>query len=119
MELVWPAHPYLASYVDALERGWSPDNIRAEAGREELDCIRQDPDRFLKEQVDRETAGPPITLPDGSSARRLAGFGGLQLRTSVCYSSRPGSVRCTSPGDCGSRLNLVTRVSANKRLLSG
>ena len=74
MELVWPAHPYLASYVAALERGWSPDNVRAAAGREELERIRQDPARFLQQQVDREAAGPPVILPDGSTAPRLPGY---------------------------------------------
>jgi hypothetical protein len=43
MELVWPAHEYLAGYVEALDRGWTPDNIRAEAGREERERIRKDP----------------------------------------------------------------------------
>jgi RimJ/RimL family protein N-acetyltransferase len=36
MELVWPSHQHLAGYVDALDRGWSPDNVRSEAGREEV-----------------------------------------------------------------------------------
>lgn len=74
MELVWPAVPYLASYVDALERGWSPDNVRAEAGGEELALIRRDPALFLQRQVDRDAAGPPVILPDGSSAPRLPGY---------------------------------------------
>lgn len=74
MELVWPAAPYLAGYVDALERGWSPDNVRPEAGREELERIRHDATLFLEQQVDRDAAGPPVTLPDGSSARRLPGY---------------------------------------------
>ena len=34
MQLVRPALPYLASYTDALERGWSPDNLRPEAARD-------------------------------------------------------------------------------------
>lgn len=74
MELVWPAPEYLASYVDALERGWSPDNVRAEAGREELERIRQDPSLFLDQQVDRHGKGPRVTLPDGSSVPRLPGY---------------------------------------------
>ena len=74
MELVWPAHQHLASYVDALERGWSPDNMRPEAAREELERARQDPDLFLKRQVDREAAGPPVTLTDGRSVPRLPGY---------------------------------------------
>src|SRR5205814_8172976 len=33
--LVWPAREYLPGYVDALERGWSADNLRGdEAARE-------------------------------------------------------------------------------------
>jgi len=75
MELVWPAPPYLASYVTALMRGWSPDNIRGEAAaREELDLIACDPDAFCARLVDREAKGPPIELPDGSLVRRLPGY---------------------------------------------
>ena len=74
MELVWPSAPYLASYVKALEQGWSPDNLRPEAAEDELARIARDPNRFLAEQVDREAKGPPVTLPDGSSARRLPGY---------------------------------------------
>lgn len=75
MELVWPAEPYLASYAAALERGWSPDNVRGEAAaREELEQIARDPAAFLRAQVDREAKGPPITLPDGSTVTRLPGY---------------------------------------------
>lgn len=35
MKLVVPAREHLASYVGALERGWSPDNLRAKAAAEE------------------------------------------------------------------------------------
>ena len=28
MDLVWPSLALLPAYVDALERGWSPDNER-------------------------------------------------------------------------------------------
>jgi predicted acetyltransferase len=74
IELVWPAEAYLASYVDALERGWTPDNLRAEAGQEELVQIREDATRFLAQQVDREGLGPPVTLPGGALVRRLPGY---------------------------------------------
>ena len=74
MELVWPAQQHLAGYVDALERGWSPDNVRAASSREELERIRRDPALFLRQQVDREGAGPPVVLPDGSSVPRLPGY---------------------------------------------
>jgi predicted acetyltransferase len=75
MELVWPAEPYLASYVDALERGWSPDNVRGlETTKEELGMIARDRAVFLASLVDREAKGPPIKMPDGSTARRLPGY---------------------------------------------
>lgn len=72
--LVWPSLEHLASYVAALERGWSPDTLREEAAREELERIATNPRAFLAEQVDREAAGPPVTLPDGTTAARLPGF---------------------------------------------
>lgn len=74
MELVWPAERYLASYVGALERGWSPDNLRPQAGRDELERITRDPAGFLAGQVDREAKGPPVVLPDGRTVPRLPGY---------------------------------------------
>jgi predicted acetyltransferase len=74
IELVWPAQAYLASYVDALERGWSPDNLRPEAGREKLALIREDANGFLAQQVDREGRGPAVVLPDGREVPRLPGY---------------------------------------------
>ncbi|MDQ0033337.1 putative acetyltransferase [Variovorax boronicumulans] len=72
--LVWPSHEYLAGYVAALERGWSPNNLRPEATQEELLLIRADADGFLKSLVDREAKGPPVALPDGSTVPRLPGY---------------------------------------------
>ncbi|MBV9772630.1 MAG: GNAT family N-acetyltransferase [Gemmatimonadetes bacterium] len=74
MELVWPSMQYLPGYVHALEQGWSPDNLRPEAGREELERIARDPARFVAEQVDREAKGPPVVLPDGTTVPRLPGY---------------------------------------------
>jgi predicted acetyltransferase len=74
MKLVWPAQEYLPSYVDALRRGWSPDNMRQEAAIEELARIAQNADAFLTSMVDREARGAPIMLPDGSVVRRLPGY---------------------------------------------
>lgn len=74
LELVWPAHEYLAGYVRALQQGWSPDNLRPQAAQEQLARITQDPARFLAEQVDREAKGPQIILPDGGSVPRLPGY---------------------------------------------
>src|SRR5436190_3344721 len=75
MELVRPGLEHLASYVAALERGWSADNERGiEAAREELSRIHADAVAFLASMEDREAKGSPITLPDGSTAKRLPGF---------------------------------------------
>jgi predicted acetyltransferase len=69
-----PDAEHLPGYVDALRRGWSPDNTRPEAGAEELLRIESDAESFLAEQEDREGSGPPITLPDGSQVPRLPGY---------------------------------------------
>ena len=73
-QLVWPAAQYLSSYIQALEQGWSPDNLRPQASAEELTRIAADPTRFLSEQVDREAKGPRVILADGSTAARLPGY---------------------------------------------
>ncbi len=75
MTLVWPSAGYLPSYVDALERGWSPDNVLgAEAAREELGRIAVDPALFLASLVDKEASGDPIAAPDGTIVKRLPGY---------------------------------------------
>ena len=74
MQLVWPALEYLPSYVSALDRGWSPDSLRPDSAREELEHITLDAGRFVAEQVDRDGKGPPVTLPDGRTAPRLPGY---------------------------------------------
>jgi predicted acetyltransferase len=75
LHLVWPAHEYLPGYLAALNRGWSPDNVRGDvARREELARIADDADAFLASLVDREARGAPIVLPNGTFARRLPGY---------------------------------------------
>jgi predicted acetyltransferase len=74
MQLVWPAPRYLAGYVDALKRGWSPDTIRgAAAAREALEAIAAGAGAYLDRLADRAGAGPPVVLPDGSKVARLPG----------------------------------------------
>jgi predicted acetyltransferase len=75
LTLVWPSREYLPSYVGALQRGWSPDNIRgAAAAQDELERIASDPDAFLASLVDKEATGAPINLPDGTTVPRLPGY---------------------------------------------
>ena len=75
VEIVKPALVHLPSYKAALERGWSPDNVRlVEATREQLAVIEDDPVAFLAGLDDPEAKGPPITLPDGTTVPRLPSF---------------------------------------------
>ena len=74
MQLVWPGEEYLASYIDALKRGWSPDTMRPTAAEEQLARIAADRALFLAQQVDREGKGPLVVLPDGKMVPRLPGY---------------------------------------------
>jgi len=75
LALVQPGTAHLESYVNALRRGWSADNIRGvAAAREELARIEEDARAFLASLDDREAKGAPILLPDGSTVSRLPGF---------------------------------------------
>ncbi|AZO44698.1 GNAT family N-acetyltransferase [Mesorhizobium sp. M7D.F.Ca.US.005.01.1.1] len=75
IEIVKPALEHLPSYKAALERGWSPDNVRLlEATREQLAAIEKDPVAFLADLDDPQAKGGPIALPDGTKVPRLPGF---------------------------------------------
>jgi len=73
MKLVSPSPEHLASYMAALQRGWSMTGGAA-AAQEELREIEENPSLFLARKEDREARGAPITLPDGSSVPRLPGI---------------------------------------------
>lgn len=74
-ELLRPSKLHLSEYVDALKRGWSPDNVRGrQAIDEELRRISDDPDLYLSLQDDEEAKGAPIELPDGQTVPRLPGI---------------------------------------------
>ena len=75
MELLRPNLEMLPGYVDALERGWSFDNVRgAEGAREDLEAIRENPARFVASLYDPAADGPPIRMLDGSTVPRLPGY---------------------------------------------
>jgi predicted acetyltransferase len=75
MQLVPPSLDHLPSYVAALKRGWSPDNIRGVAASiDELAQIEKDASLFIERLTDRDAKGPPVVLPDGTTAARLPGF---------------------------------------------
>ena len=75
LRLVRPAAVHLGSYRAALERGWSPDNVRgAIAAHEQLEQIARDAATFLALMDDPEAKGLPVTLPDGSTRARIPGL---------------------------------------------
>src|SRR5258708_6163023 len=62
-----PRSEWLASYAEALERGWSRNNVGDVSG-EQLAALRADPVAFL-EALTEQTG--TVTLPDGSTRQRL------------------------------------------------
>jgi predicted acetyltransferase len=73
--LVDPSLRRLPAYVAALERDWSPDNLRPiETAKEQLERIARDAAGFISSLDDRDAKGAPIRLPDGSLVPRLPGF---------------------------------------------
>jgi len=74
VKLVTPRAEFLASYCDALRRGWSPNTVRAEVAVEELEAIAADREGFLRWKTDPDGTGPPIRQADGSLKPRLPGF---------------------------------------------
>ena len=103
VELVVPRQAYLPSYVAALQRGWSPDNIRgAAAAPQELTKIEQDPAQFLAHKADdRQAKGGPINLPDGSTVERLPNFTRWlwdgEFSGSIAFRWRPGTAELPPP----------------------
>jgi predicted acetyltransferase len=72
---VRPTAVHLPSYRAALERGWSPDNIRGlVAAQEQLEQIAADAVAFIGLMDDPEGAGPPVKLPDGTTRTRIPGL---------------------------------------------
>jgi hypothetical protein len=71
MQLVRLGSEHLASYVAALERGWSADNERGvEAAREELSRIQAYAAAFLASMEDREASLPQTSLNIATNRRR-------------------------------------------------
>jgi predicted acetyltransferase len=70
IELVTPSQRHLQSYTAALQRGWIPNEMRPESGREALDRIGKDSDAFLSWLCDSKP-DETIPLPDGTLVPRL------------------------------------------------
>jgi predicted acetyltransferase len=75
VRILKPTQGMLPAYIDALERGWNPDNVRGRAGAaDHLTRISEDAAAFLASLDDEEAKGPDYTMPDGTKVKRLPGF---------------------------------------------
>jgi predicted acetyltransferase len=71
MKLLKPSIENVPAYRDALQKGWSPDNLRPEAAQEQLTKISVDAATFVSNLDDPTASAGPVTLPDGSKVPRL------------------------------------------------
>jgi predicted acetyltransferase len=70
-----PSLDILPSYVAALQRGWSADNVRGRAAaEEELRRVDEDAQAFVDSLEDREAKRERVVLPNGSTVQRIPGF---------------------------------------------
>lgn len=97
MELLRPAPEHLASFADALQRGWSPDTLRPTAAQETLERVQADPDAFLRLTEDPQGLGPALTLADGRVVPRLPGI----VRWMWDETGFAGSINLRWPRDLG------------------
>jgi predicted acetyltransferase len=67
LQLVDPSVEYLPAYAEALERGWSPNNIR-DVSSEHLAAIRSDGAAFIASLLSQVGT---VTLPDGTQIPKL------------------------------------------------
>ena len=75
LALLTPDLDHLPDFVNALQRGWSPDNVRGEeAARDLLQAAAKDPAGLVAGMDDPEARAGPIVLPDGSRVERLPGY---------------------------------------------
>ncbi len=71
MQLLKPSLDRLPAYRDALQKGWSPDNLRPEAAQEHLAHMSKDPVTFVSNLHDPTAKAGTVKLPDGSMVPRL------------------------------------------------
>ena len=75
IDIVRPTMEALPQFLDAVHRGWSPNNERPEEARKEiLEAVEKDAAEYVERQYDREAKGPLVKLPDGSFVPRLPGY---------------------------------------------
>jgi predicted acetyltransferase len=102
MQLIRPGEEHLGGYLDALDRGWSPDPDRSGYAHAERARIESDVTSYLAGMDDREALGPPVTLPDGSSAPRIPGIRRWlwdgQFCGTISFRWQPGTTAL--PPDC-------------------
>ncbi len=74
MELIRPGPSTCPATSTRCTAGWSPNTEHVGFDQAAIDRVTRDPDRFLELCDDREAAGDPIELPDGSTVARLPGL---------------------------------------------
>lgn len=75
MLLVRPSQEHLASYLEALERGYTFDEALSGGADLLRQQIARDPQAFFQRFEDRDAAAGPVQLPDGSFVPRLPSIG--------------------------------------------
>jgi predicted acetyltransferase len=76
VRIIKPSLAELSAYKEALDKGWSPDNMSSEQRRvADLAKIASDPEAFLDSFEDPDGKCEAITLPDGTHVPRLPGIG--------------------------------------------
>ena len=92
LHLVRPSTEHLASYISALERGWSLGTRGPNSGQEELSRIAADPSGFLAEQADLDGKGHPSFYQTGPLCPGCPGMlGGYGMESSAAPSTSGGS----------------------------
>ncbi len=71
MILIKPRVEQIPAYVSALQRGWSPDNLRPQAAQEQIASISGNAELFVSNLDDPTAKAGPAILPDGSKVPRL------------------------------------------------
>jgi predicted acetyltransferase len=94
--LVRPGPAHLDSYIAAMRQLATMEDESFHSEQiETLDSVIADPETFLTGLDDPEGLGPPVKLPDGTSAPRLPGFHRWMWDGEVCgtiaFRWQPGS----------------------------
>ena len=113
VSLIRPGLAHLSAYVDALERGWFPDNVRGPpAAAAQLDRIARDAPGFLDSLDDPEGRGAPHELPDGTLVQLFSTLKNFRCFAGVNPSCRARTAPPFSRGGRDGKGTILPRSSA-------